>query len=71
MKKAYNEFSSVPLLSRSQVDPVVDHDGLLIAKVIGDALCANGALCLHNGIICKKNIIIKTFILTLTDLSII
>jgi hypothetical protein len=67
--KAYNEFSSVPLLSRGQVDPVVDHDGLLIAKVIGDALCANGALCLHNGIICKKNILI--FILTLTDLSII
>jgi hypothetical protein len=49
---AYNELSAGPLLSRGQVDPVADHGGVLVAKVVGHALGADGALGLD--VVCNR-----------------
>lgn len=40
----YDEVSPVPLLLRREADPVADHDGVLVAEVVGHALGAGGAL---------------------------
>lgn len=47
----YDELSSLALLSRGEVDPVADHDGVLVAEVVGHTLGAHGALRLNEGVI--------------------
>ena len=40
----HNQLAALPLLGNAEIHPVADHDGVLVAEVVGDALGADGAL---------------------------